>query len=47
MRKTFLRVSSFENDFISTALFLECITVRVFPPKNKWITDLFNFFLSL
>lgn len=56
MRKTLLRVSSFENDFISTALFLECVIVRVFSPKNKWLKldvalhqmksiDLLNFFL--
>ena len=33
MRKTVLRVNSFENDFISTALFLERITLSFFPQK--------------
>lgn len=56
MRKTLLRVSSLENDFISTVLFLERVIVRIFSPKNKWLKldvalhqmksiDLFNFFL--
>lgn len=37
MRETLLRVSSFDYDFVSTALVLELTVVRVFFPQSKWI----------